>query len=101
MRLVYAPRALRDIDKILEYIQKSSANGARSVSIAIEHTAGVCAESPRGGALTDEPHVYRWPLRSFRYTIFYRFDPAHDVVEIIRVIHAARVSDLQRLPDND
>ncbi len=38
MRVVYAPRALHDIDEILSYIAKRSPRGARSVSLAIEHT---------------------------------------------------------------
>ena len=101
MRLVYAPRALRDIDEILSHIQQTSVQGARSASIAIEHTAEVCAAHSRGGAPTYEPHVYRWPLSAYRYPIFYRFDPARDVVEIVRVVHAARVRDLGRVPDED
>ena len=100
MKLVYAPRALRDVDDILSYIQQRSAQGARSVSVAIEHTAEVCAEHPRGGTPTDEPHVYRWPLSAYRYTIYYRFDPATDVVEIVRVVHAARLRDPGRVPDD-
>ena len=99
MKLVYAPRALQDIDEILARIAQQSAQGARHVSLAIEHTITVCAASPRGGSLTDEPHLYRWPLRAYRYTIFYRFDPAHEVVEIVRVVQSARIRNLGRLPD--
>lgn len=98
MKLVYAPRALRDIDELLAFIHKRSPQGARRVSFAIEHTAEICAESPRGGAPTDEPYVYRWPLSSYRYTIFYRHDPTRDVVEIIRVVRASRIRNLRRIP---
>ena len=71
------------------------------MSVAIEHTAEVCAENPRCGTPTDVPHVYRWPLNAYRYTIYYRFDPASDVVEVVRVVHAARVRDLGRVPEED
>ena len=101
MRLVYAPRDLRDIDEILGYIQQRSPNGARIVSFAIEHTVQICADHPLSGTPTDEPHVYRWPLSGYRYTIFYRFDPARDVVEIVRVVHAARVRGLGQVPSDD
>jgi plasmid stabilization system protein ParE len=37
MKIVYASRALRDIDEILAYIRKRSPRGAHSVSVAIEH----------------------------------------------------------------
>ena len=99
MKLVYVHRALRDIDELLARIAQQSAHDANRVSVAIEQTIAVCAASPRGGSLTDEPHLYRWPLRAYRYTIFYRFDPAHDVVEIVRIVHSARIRNLSRLPD--
>jgi plasmid stabilization system protein ParE len=34
MRIVYAPRALRDIDEILAYIQERSPHGARVKNLA-------------------------------------------------------------------
>lgn len=101
MRVVYAPRALRDIDDILAYIHKRSARGARSVSLAIEYTVHMCALNPRATGKTDEPNVYRRPLGKYRYTIFYRVLPNEDGIEVARVIHSARVRDLRRLPDQD
>ena len=47
MKVVYAPRALRDIDDILTYIHKRSPSGARNVSLAIEYTIHTCALNPR------------------------------------------------------
>ena len=101
MRLIYAPRALKDIDEILAYIHERSPQGARNVSVAIEHTAEVCAATPRGGASTDEPHVYRWPLSGYRFAIFYRHDPTEQVVGIIRVVRASRIRSLRRVPDDN
>jgi plasmid stabilization system protein ParE len=101
MRVVYAPRALRDIDDILAYIHKRSARGAHSVSLAIEYTVHMCALNPRATGKTDEPNVYRRPLGKYRYTIFYRVLPNEDGIEVARVIHSARVRDLRRLPDQD
>ncbi len=57
MKIVYAPRALRDIDEILAYIHKRSPRGARSVSRAIEHTIEMCALNPHAVGGTDEPDV--------------------------------------------
>src|SRR5262249_28604174 len=70
--IVYAPRALRDIDDILDWTAHQSPKGAHSLSIAIEHAIGVCEHSPRAGARTDEPNVYRWQISKYRITIFYR-----------------------------
>jgi plasmid stabilization system protein ParE len=72
MKVVYAPRALRDVDEILSYIHERSPRGARNVSFAIEHAVDLCALNPRAGSKTDEPGVYRWPLGKYRFTIFYR-----------------------------
>ncbi len=87
MKVVYASRALRDIDDILAYIKTRSPQGARSVSLAIEHAIRTCALSPHASAKTDEPGVYRRPLGRYRYTIFY-------------VIHGARVRNLRRMPND-
>jgi plasmid stabilization system protein ParE len=49
----------------------------------------------------DEPGVYRRPLSKYRYTIFYRMLANQQGIEIVRVIHSARVKDLSTLPDED
>ena len=101
MTLIYAPRALRDIDEILAYVQNKSPHGARNVSIAIEHTITICARNPRSGSATDRPDIFRWPLRNYRYTIFYRHNASSDLVEIVRVIYAPRIRNLRQPPDLD
>src|SRR5262245_485876 len=100
MRLVYARRALRDIDEILSYIAARSPQGARNVSLAIEHTIELCALNPYASVKTDEPRVYRHPLSGYQYTIFYRIDASGDVIEIVRVVRDARIKDLGRMPDD-
>ena len=99
MRIVYAPRALRDIDEILTYIHERSPRGASTISFAIEHTIHMCALNPHAGSRTDEPNVYRWPLGKYRYSIFYRLSSDDETIEIVRVIHGARVKDLRQTPE--
>ncbi len=41
------------------------------------------------------------PLVRYPYTVFYRVDAGRDVVEVARVIHAARVRDLGRMPEEE
>ena len=100
MKVVYAPRALRDVDEILAYIHARSPRGAHNVSMAIEYTIHMCALNPRAGAKTDEQNVYRRPLGKYRYTIFYRALTDGDGIEVARVIHGARVKDLGTMPED-
>jgi len=99
MKVVYASRALRYIDDILAYIKARSPQGARSVSLAIEHAIRTCALSPHASAKTDQPGVYRRPLGMYRYTIFYRILAGGEGIEVARVIHGARVRNLRRMPN--
>ncbi|MGH6815389.1 MAG: type II toxin-antitoxin system RelE/ParE family toxin [Hyphomicrobiaceae bacterium] len=101
MKVVYAPRALRDIDEILAYIAKRSPRGAHNVSLAIEYTIHMCALNPRTGAKTDEPNVYRRPLGKYRYTIFYRTLAGEQGIEVARAIHSTRVKHLGKLPEDE
>jgi plasmid stabilization system protein ParE len=100
MKVVYASRALRDIDDILGYIKTRSPRRARSVSLAIEHAIRMCALSPYASAKTDEPGVYRRPLGRYRYTIFYRVLAGGEGIEVARVVHGARVRNLRRMPND-
>ncbi len=101
MKIVYAPRALRDIDEILAYIHQRSPRGAHNVSLAIEYAIHMCALNPHASAKTDEPNVCRRPLGRYRYTIFYRTLAGEEGIEIARVIHGARVRNLQRMPSDE
>lgn len=101
MKVVYAPRALRDIDDILAHIHQRSPRGSHNVSLAIEHTIHVCALNPRAIGRTDEPNLYRRPLGKYRYTIFYRVLPGDAGIEVARVVHSARVKDLHKMPADD
>ena len=101
MKVVYAPRALRDIDGILAYIHKQSPAGAHSVSLAIEYTIHASALNPRTGSRTNVSGLYRRPLGKYRYTVFYRALPSDEGIEVVRVVHGARVKNLDRMPEDD
>ena len=100
MKVVYASRALRDIDDILTYIHERGPGGARSVSLAIEHAVQTCVVNPEAAGKTDEPGVYRRALGRYRYTIFYRILAGGEGIEVARVIHGARVRDLRGMPND-
>ncbi len=101
MKVVYAERARQDIDDIYTSIAAHSAASAQRVEDLIRSTCESLADFPFAFAATDEPGVRRVPLVRYPYTAFYRVAVDRDVVEIARVIHGARMRDLDRLPDED
>jgi plasmid stabilization system protein ParE len=101
MKLVYAGRARRDIADIYAAIAANNPAAAQRVEDAIRVACERLRDFPLASVATDEPNVRRAPLVRYPYTIFYRVDVPRDLVEIARVIHAARVTDLDRMPDDD
>ncbi len=101
MTVVWSPRALRDLDAILNYIQQRSPQGAHNVSLAIERSVGICARHPHLGIQTDEPHVFRWPLGAYRFTFFYRHTSTEPGIEIICLLRSGRITDLTKLPPDE
>lgn len=98
MTVRFAPRALADLERIRSYLLPRSPQGAERVRRAIAEAIDRCALNPHTGIKTDEPSVFRKPLRNFRYTIFYRSLPAGEGIEIARVIPGAWVKKLETLP---
>jgi hypothetical protein len=43
--------------------------------------------------------MYRRPLGKYRYTIFYRALAGDGGIEVVRVVHGARVKNLGKVPD--
>jgi toxin ParE1/3/4 len=101
MKIVYAERARRDISEIRDFIAQHNTATAKRVESMIRITCERLAEFPLAAAKTDEPGVHRLPLVRYPYAIFYRVNPAHHRVEIVRVLHGARIKDLRLLPDVD
>jgi plasmid stabilization system protein ParE len=101
MRVVYGERARDDIARIYDSIALHNPVAAQAVEDLIRATCEALSEFPYASAATDEPGVRRIPLVRFPYTIFFRVNATSEVVEIARVLHAARVRDLGKMPDDD
>ena len=101
MTVVWSPRALRDLDDILGYIQQRSPQGAHNVSLAIERSVGICARHPHLGVRVDEPDVFRWPLGAYRFTFFYRHVASKPGIEIVCLVRSSRITDLRRMPPDE
>ena len=101
MSVRFSPRALADLDGIRAYLVPLNPQGAERVRTAIAKAIDHCERNPKTGTRTDERGLFRWPLRKYRYTIFYRVLPADEGIEIARIVHGARVKELGMLPRVD
>ena len=101
MSVRFSPLALADLEGIRAYLVPRGSQGAERVRKAIAQAIDRCALDPKTGATTDEPGLFRRPLRKYRYTIFYRLLPAGEDIEIARIIHGARVKILGTLPTDE
>lgn len=86
--IVFAPRALRDLEAIEAYLIERSPTGARNVLSAIKRAIDDLQDFPRLGTPIDEGGRYRLPIRQYPYAIFYRI--AQSEVLILHIRHGAR-----------
>jgi toxin ParE1/3/4 len=100
MKVVYAESARRDISQIFEAIATHSPSAAQRVENVIRSQCERLTGFPYAAAKTDEPYLFRLPIVRVPYTIFYRVNLAMDRIEIARVLHGARITNLQSLPDD-
>ena len=86
--IVYAPRALRDLQAIEAYIQQFNATAAQRVIAAIKRTIDTLDSYPNIGTLKDEAGHRLINVRRYRFAIFYRV--AGDTVLILHIRHTAQ-----------
>jgi toxin ParE1/3/4 len=86
--IVYAPRALRDLQAIEAYIQQFNVTAAQRVIAAIKRTIDTLDSFPNIGTLKDEAGHRRLNVRRYPYAIFYRV--AGDPVLIPHIRHTAQ-----------
>jgi toxin ParE1/3/4 len=98
MKLRFTPIAQADIAYVYGVIEADDPAAARRVEDRIRRSAETLALLPGSGSPTDIEGVRRLPLVRFPYTIFYRVNVSDDVVEILRVVHGARVKNVRQVP---
>lgn len=89
-RLIWAPRAISDLEEICEHIAEDSDLYARIFAQRIVSRVKTVAQFPNAGRVV--PEYRRDDLRELifhNYRIVYRVKP--DVVEIAAVVHGARL----------
>jgi toxin ParE1/3/4 len=88
MNVVYAPRALRDLEGIAAHLAERSPTGAGNVLAAIKSSVDLLSFFPEIGRLVDEAGHRRLPVLSYPYAVFYRI--AGDELLVLHVRHTSR-----------
>jgi addiction module RelE/StbE family toxin len=88
MRVVYAPRALRDLADIAAYLTERNPSGAANVLGAIKSSIDTLSYFPRVGRVVDGAVHRRVPIVRYSYVIFYRIDG--DAILILHIRHTSR-----------
>jgi toxin ParE1/3/4 len=93
-RLVIRPLAKGDLDEQSRYIARDNVEAALRLLDAAEEAFDRLRSLPEIGKAREFRHpelvnVRSWPIPGFeKYIIFYRANP--EMVEVLRIIHAAR-----------
>jgi toxin ParE1/3/4 len=88
MNVVYAPRALRDLESIAAYLVERNPAGAINVLGAIKSSIDTLSFFPQIGRLVDNAGHRRVPVLRYPYLIFYRV--AGDELLILHIRHTSR-----------
>ena len=88
MNVVYAPRALRDLNGIAAYLSEREPVAARRALGAIKSSIDTLSFFPQIGRLVDDAGHRRVPVVRYPYVIFYRI--AGDDLLILHVRHTSR-----------
>jgi toxin ParE1/3/4 len=95
-RIVWAPKALDDLDSLLTYIARDAPLAARRFAQQLLGRVEMLGHHPLLGSLLpeDQHRTYR-ELRQGNYRLIYRIEA--DTVYIVAVHHAARLLDAGQL----
>jgi toxin ParE1/3/4 len=88
MNVVYAPRALRDLQGIDAYLSERNSVGAVNVLGAIKSSVDTLSFFPQIGRLVDDAGHRRVPVLRYPYVIFYRV--TNDDLVIFHIRHTSR-----------
>jgi toxin ParE1/3/4 len=88
MNVVYAPRALRDLEDIASYFAERNPAGAVNVLGAVKSSIDTLSFLPRIGRVVDNAGHRRVPVLRYPYLIFYRI--AGDELLILHIRHSSR-----------
>jgi len=91
----FASIALRDLEELLEYIDKQLSNPKAAKDFAVELFGKIdnIRAFPESGAKIDNEFISDQSLRKFfvgKYIVFYKPDKSTETIIIVRIIYGAR-----------
>ena len=98
MKVRLTKRALRDLVELHDWIALRNPAAAWRVEAFVREVSRGLSDFPMIGALTDLAQVRRLPLVRYPYTMYYRINQLNETVEILRIVHSARVRVIGKLP---
>jgi plasmid stabilization system protein ParE len=90
MNVVYAPRALRYLQGIAEYMRQRSPAGLLNILTAIKSSVDALAAFPEIGRSMNDFGHRRMPVLRYPYAIFYRI--AGNELIVLHIRHTSRRS---------
>ena len=88
MSVRYTPRSRGDLSAILEYVERESPRGARSVKKAIKGTIELIGQFPEGGRLAGVEAVRVLPAGRHPYLVYWSVEGGD--AWIIHIRHSGR-----------
>ncbi len=88
MKLRYTPRALAELDAILDYIGSRSPQGLKGVKKRVQATISLLLQNPEAGRATSRTALRRIAVRPYPYLIFYEATADEIIIHGLR--HGAR-----------
>ena len=87
-QVIYSDEAFTDFERIIEFLLETSPDAAARVLESIKSAVGILEAHPLIGRRVDD-HIRELVIsrEATGYLALYRFDPAYDVVRILRVRH--------------
>ena len=87
-QVIYSDEAFGDVERIVEFLLETSPEAAAQALDSIRSAVGILGAHPLIGRREDE-HLHELVISrgATGYLALYRFDPAFDVVRILRVRH--------------
>lgn len=88
MNVVYAPRALRDLDAIAAYLSERNPDAVARVLGAIKSSVDTLNFFPQIGRILNNAGHRRVPVLRYPYVVFYRI--ANEELLILHIRHTSR-----------